>query len=114
LGLNTDAQENIVKNAIEKKIDFISGWYGCSDVTIFVEAPMHFLMLGVMKLVMLKIGKWLRAVGQNSVFITKVTGKVCKMKSLIIEWIKIVDYPTTEKTGGWVSENFLAMAITGI
>jgi hypothetical protein len=59
LGLNTDLQENIIKDALQKE-EFVvpSGWYGCCDVSLFVEAPMHFLMVGVMKSVMLKIGKW--------------------------------------------------------
>ena len=31
-----------------------------------------------------------------------------------IEWCKILEYPTTEKTGGWVSENFLAISRLGV
>jgi hypothetical protein len=75
---------------------------------------MRLLILGVMKSVMLKIGKWLRGIGQNSAFINKVTGKLHIIKSLNIEWCKILDYPTTGKAGGCVSENFAAMARIGM
>lgn len=27
-----------------------------------------------------------------------------------MEWCKNLEYPTTDKSGGWVSENFLAMS----
>jgi hypothetical protein len=36
------------------------------------------------------------------------------IKSLNIEWCKILEYPKTDKTGGWVSENFLAMGRLGL
>jgi hypothetical protein len=61
--------------------------------------------LGVMKSMMLKIGKWLRGIGQNSAFITKVSGKLRVTKKLNIELCKILVYPTTEKAGEWVSKN---------
>jgi hypothetical protein len=108
--------KNDKKNHPEKyeKFKLLSAWYGCHDLSIFVEVPMHLLMLGIMKSVMLKIGKWLRLMNQNTSFVTLISGKLHKIKGMNIEWCKILEYPTTEKFGGWVSENFSAMARLGI
>jgi hypothetical protein len=43
-----------------------------------------------------------------------VKGILGSIMQLNIEWCKILDYPTTDKTGGWVSEIFLAMSRLGI
>ena len=91
-----------------------SASYGFSDLSVFVEAPMHLLMLGVMKSVMIKIGSWLRSINQNSNFLSIVKSKLSIIKRMNIEWCKILEYPTTEKTGGWVSENFLAISRLGV
>jgi hypothetical protein len=115
LGLNAEAQEQIVDQALDNKVhQFPSSWYDTEDLSVFVEVPMHLLMLGVMKAVMLKIGKWLRSNNQNATFINHISGKLKVIKKLNIEWCKILEYPTTETTGGWVSENFAAMARLGM
>ena len=75
---------------------------------------MHLLMLGVMKSVMIKIGSWLRSINQNSNFLSIVKSKLSIIKRMNIEWCKILEYPTTEKTGGWVSETFLAISRLGV
>jgi hypothetical protein len=88
-----------------------SSWYNTTnDISVFVDVPMHLLMLGVVKAVMLSIGAWLRSINKNKYFKTAVAGMLIDIKSLNIEWCKILDYPSTDKTGGWVSENFSAMA----
>jgi hypothetical protein len=89
-------------------------WYDNNELSIFVDVPMHLLMLGVTKSVMLKIGKWLCNYNLNSMFLTMSNDVLRSIKSLNIEWCKILKYPRTDKTGGWVSENFSAMGRLGI
>jgi hypothetical protein len=111
LGLYADAQEKIVDQALQNKIyQFPSSWYDTEDLSVFVEVPMHLSMLGVMKATTLKLGKLLRSISQNATFINHISGKLKVIKKLNIEWCKILEYPTTETIGGWVSENFTAMA----
>lgn len=91
-----------------------SAWYHRTcDISIFVDVPMHLLMLGVVKTVMITVGDWLRLLKKNSIFKKAVEGILNEIKSLNLEWCKILEYPKTDKTGGWVSENFAAMARLG-
>jgi hypothetical protein len=112
-GLNKAAVDNILANhELEYKVP--PSWYDCNELSIFVDAPMHLLMLGVTKSVMIKIGKWLRNYNLNAMFLTMSNDILRYIKTLNIEWCKILEYPKTDKTGGWVSENFSAMARLGI
>lgn len=97
-----------------KQYQLPSSWYHTTnDISVFVDVPMHLLMLGVVKTVMLAIGNWLRSLNKNTIFKNAVTGLLSEIKALNLEWCKILEYPKTEKTGGWVSENFAAMARLG-
>jgi hypothetical protein len=121
LGLHTVAQEKIISTALqsmqnedydhEQMVSYKlpASWYGFEDTTIFVDVPMHLLMLGVVKSVMGKINKWLRKINKNTMFVNKVSGILLQIKKMNIEWCKVLEYPRTDKTGGWVSENFVAM-----
>ena len=62
---------------------------------------------------MLKVGSCLREIKQGTQFVKMVSGILGHIKKLNIEWCKILEYPTTDTTGGWVSENFLAMGRLG-
>lgn len=95
------------------KYELPSAWYHFNDLNMHVDVPMHLLMLGIVKSVMLKIGIWLRFRFQKSMFLTMTTNILEGVKSLNIEWCKILGYPTTDKFGGWISENFLAMTRLG-
>jgi hypothetical protein len=46
----------------------------------------------------------------NAKYLNIVKGQLAKIKTMNVEWCKILEYSTTDKTGGWVSENFAAMA----
>lgn len=92
------------------KFELPSAWYGFNDVKQYVDVPMHLLMLGIVKSVLLKIGVWLRLRNQQSLFLRMTNTVLGEVKSLNIHWCKILEYPSTDKFGGWVSENFLAMS----
>lgn len=145
-GINVDAQDQIIENAMnmkrwkdaeENKDDdpktfremclekekfpatfemfrMPSAWYHRTcDISVFADVPMHLLMLGVVKTIMITVGDWLRSLKKNSIFKKAVEGILNEIKSLNLEWCKILEYPKTDKTGGWVSENFAAMARLG-
>jgi hypothetical protein len=107
LGINNTGQLLILEKKHEYKLP--STWYGFNDLNVFVEVPMHLLMLGVMKAVVIKVGSWLRSINQGPNFLSLVKGKLRIVKKMNIEWCKVLEYPRTDKTGGWVSENFVAM-----
>ena len=115
VGIHNNAQQHIINNYNDIILyELPSAWYQSDNVSIFVEVPMHLLFLGVMKSVMLKVNKCLRLINQNSNFIKLVSGILGTIKKMNIEWCKILEYPTTDTTGGWVSENFLAMSRLGL
>lgn len=97
-------QRNI-KNSNYPRRDITSGT--CNP---YVDVPMHLLMLGVVKSVLLKIGVWLRYRSQKTMFLTTSNNILGKVKELNVEWCKILEYPSTDKFGGWISENFMAMS----
>ena len=96
-----------------KQFTLPSSWYHFTDLKAHVDVPMHLLMLGVVKSVMLKIGIWLRFRSQKALFLTMTNNILEEVKSLNLEWCKILQYPLTDKFGGWISENFLAMSRLG-
>lgn len=96
-----------------QKYTLPSAWYHFPDLNAHVDVPMHLLMLGVVKSVMLKIGIWLRFRSQKTMFLTMANNILGGVKALNVEWCKILQYPTTDKFGGWISENFLAMTRLG-
>lgn len=115
VGIHNNAQQTILNNYNDILLyELPSAWYKSDSLSIFVEVPMHLLFLGVMKSVMLKIGACLRLINQNTNFIKLVSGILGSIKKMNIEWCKILEYPTTDTTGGWVSENFLAMSRLGL
>ena len=72
---------------------------------------MHLLLLGVAKAVFIKIAKWLKLRMQSTEFKSLSVGVLDALKLYNIGWCKILQYPysSTDKFGGWVAENFLAM-----
>lgn len=96
-----------------QKYTLPSSWYHFTDLKAHVDVPMHLLMLGVVKSVMLKIGIWLRFRSQKTMFLTMANNILEEIKALNLEWCKILKYPLTDKFGGWISENFLAMSRLG-
>ena len=114
VGINNNEQKHILKNYNDIALyELPSAWYQSDSVSIFVDAPMHLLFLGLIKAVMLKVGSCLREIKQGTQFVKMVSGILGNIKKLNIEWCKILEYPTTDTTGGWVSENFLAMGRLG-
>ena len=72
---------------------------------------MHLIMLGIGKSVYIKIAKWLKIRMQSTEFKEAAKGILDQLKVYSLDWCKILLYPqsSTDKFGGWVAENFLAL-----
>ena len=79
-----------------KKYSLPSAWYNLFDLSTHVDVPMHLLMLGVVKSVMLRVGMWLRFRYQKSLFLKMAKSKLLAIKSLNIDWCKVLEYPVTD------------------
>ena len=88
-----------------------SSWYNFDNVQLYVDAPMHLVMLGVGKSVYIKVAKWLKIRMQATEFKESTKGILDQLKVYSLDWCKILLYPhsSTDKFGGWVAENFLAL-----
>jgi hypothetical protein len=89
-----------------------SSWYYMSDTSLYVDVPMHLLLLGVCKSSFIKIAKWMKIKLQSTEFKTLSVGILDQLKLYNIEWCKVLTYPysSSDKFGGWVAENYLAFA----
>ena len=88
-----------------------SSWYQMPDTSLYVDVPMHLLLLSVVKATSIKISKWLKIKLQSTEFKSLSVGILEQLKLYNVEWCKILTYPykSTDKFGGWVAENFLAL-----
>ena len=86
-----------------------SSWYFSTDTDLYVDVPMHLLLLGVAKSVYIKISKWLRLKMQLTQFKALTLGVLENITKYTLDWCKVLKYPNTssDKFGGWVAENFL-------
>jgi hypothetical protein len=70
VGINNNEQEHITANFRDiETYKLPSAWYNSENTSLFVDVPMHLLMLGVVKSVMFKIGKSLLLINQTPVLL---------------------------------------------
>ena len=87
-----------------------SSWFGEDHVQLYADVPMHLLFLGITKSVMIKATKWLTIKRHFSTFLSYTKTILEPIQKMNLDWCKLMKYPTTDKFGGWVSENYLGMA----
>lgn len=81
VGINNNAQQYILNNYNTiTSYELPSAWYQSDNISIFVDVPMHLLMLGVVKSVMLKVGACLRELKQNTNFVQMTNGVLGHIK----------------------------------
>ena len=81
---------------------------GCS-IDQHIDVIMHLLLLGIQKTTMNRIKLWHSLRRSETNFIRYAAGILENIQKLNISWCKAIAYKTG-KLGGWVSENYLAMA----
>lgn len=84
-------------------------WYGDDDISIFVDAPMHLIFLGIMKTALFVSKKWLRKNGYLDSFLERCKKLNGLLDDVRIDWLRVEDF-RDGKFGGWVSENFVAFS----
>lgn len=114
IGLNNDALNKIINDVNNhRQYELPPSWYGFNSIKLFTDFPMYLFIIGTVKRVTINFMRWLRHLNQNPNYLVIAKGVLGKVKILNIEWCKTLEYPTTDKTGGWGSENFLVMAGLG-
>ena len=86
-----------------------SYWSRPSKLDHHVDVIMHLLLLGIQKTMMKTIKTWQTTSGVQASFFRHTKGLLESIQKLNLSWCKTVPYKEG-KLGGWVSENYLAMA----
>lgn len=86
-----------------------SPWRRGTSMDQRIDAIMHLLFLGLMKTVMLTTKDWLTDLGKFASFVRFAGGVMESVQQLNLSWCKAIAFKNG-KLGGWVSENYLAMA----
>ena len=89
--------------------NFPALWSRGTELSQHVDVIMHLLFLGVIKATVKRVEDWMKSKGKYERFIKFVCGMLEAVQSLGIQWCKALPY-TTGNFGGWVSENYLALA----
>ncbi len=76
---------------------------------LHIDVPMHLLFLEVTKSIVIHIMDWTTAQGQNAALMTFSSGVLQSVANLGMNWCVALEL-TGPSFGGWVSENFLALA----
>ena len=86
-----------------------SYWSRQSKLDHHIDVIMHLLLLGIQKTLMKTIKSWQTTSGVQASFFRHTKGMLESIQDLNLSWCKTVPYKEG-KLGGWVSENYLAMA----
>lgn len=74
-----------------------------------VDVVMHLVFLGVIKTFVQHVQIWAKRKGKNEGFLRQMSGVLDSVQGLGLSWCKALPY-SKGKLGGWVSENYLALA----
>jgi hypothetical protein len=84
-------------------------WNRGNDLDIHIDVPMHLLFLGITKTVVRIIQAWCALRGCTTTFTKHASSTLQSLDDLGLLWMVCVPY-TGAKLGGWISENYLALA----
>jgi hypothetical protein len=92
-----------------KRWEFPALWTRGTELTQHVDVIMHLIFLGVIRATIKRIEEWMRSRGKYDGFVKSVGGTLESLQLLSLSWCKALPY-TKGSFGGWVSENYLAIA----
>lgn len=84
-------------------------WNAGEDISIYVDAPMHLLFLGIIKSSLFSLKKWLEKKSYLTDFLERSEAFNRKLDQVKLDWLRIEDF-REGKFGAWVSENFVAFS----
>jgi hypothetical protein len=85
-----------------------AAWTHGMNIEQHVDVPMHLLFLGVTKTIR-RIMDWTKQKNKHNNFLRMSTGVLKSVTGLHIDWCVAIPMNSI-KFGGWVSENYLALA----
>lgn len=74
-----------------------------------IDVVMHLIFLGVVKTFVQHVQIWAKRKGKNEGLLHQMSGVLESVQELGLSWCKAMPY-SKGKLGGWVSENYLALA----
>jgi hypothetical protein len=104
-GINKDAITKICGSIWEQP----SMWTRGTQLTQHIDVPMHLKFLGVVKTSILMVQEWMTKRHKNNTFLNYTVGCLEFIQKMGLSWCKCIEYKAG-KFGGWVSENYLAIA----
>ena len=84
-------------------------WSRGTEMSCHIDVPMHLLFLGITRTCTQQIQEWMKLRGKYQTFLAYATGKLEKVQQLHLPWCRSLPY-SQGKLGGWVSENYVALA----
>lgn len=88
---------------------FPSLWERGVELHQHIDVVMHLLFLGIVKTCIQKVLQWTKLRGKHTSFLKYCTGTMESVKTLNLDWCRTFPFKGG-KLGGWVSENYLALA----
>ena len=88
---------------------FPAVWTRSYPLDQFIDVPMHLLFLGIQKTIMKRVTLWHSRRSAKSQFQKYAEGLLDPIYRMRLSWCKVLPY-NGNKTGGWISETYLAMA----
>lgn len=82
-------------------------WRRCVDIRQHIDVIMHLLFLGIVKTITKVTREWTKLKGKHSAFLIYARNVLESIPT--VPWLAVAPY-TGDKLGGWVSENYLALA----
>ena len=90
--------------------DIPPSWNFPHGITSFIDAPMHLIFLGCVKLVNKRILDWSALFKKETKLLQSFSSIIPSIYDLQLEWCKIFPLSTNTVFSGYVSENWLAVA----
>lgn len=88
---------------------FPATWIRGTYLQQHIDVPMHLLFLGITKTTMKRIMEWMKQKNSHANFLKMSGGVLESISNLHLDWCVAISL-NGAKFGGWVSENFLAVA----
>ena len=88
---------------------FPAFWVRGTKLSQHIDVVMHILFLGVIKASIKRVEDWMKGCGKHDCFLSYAKGVLDVVQKLNLNWCKVLPYPSG-RFGGWVSENYLALA----
>ena len=86
-----------------------SNWEGIHNIKSYIDAPMHLLFLGVVKLINSRILDWAAVSKNETRLLNTFSSIIPSIYDLKLEWCKMFPLSQSDSFSGLVSENWLAV-----